>query len=230
MYHRGVGFRRSGRPGEEGQSLKRHLLLVAVPAILVTFACGEDEEVNVPSTVSPSTTMSPIRTHASNTPAPSATSGWETYSDIESHFTIGHPSGLSVDPEEKVTLTGGGVHPEVTMRILTLRLPSGTRALDIGIADNPRSLSAEEWVAGYDPCTPESDPALPRPSATTVGGYAAFVCPVDQLNQVNPRVYVAAGTEIFVFVGNVNGLPESGEPAGISHAEFDAVLASFKKV
>jgi hypothetical protein len=203
------------------------LLPLATIVLGVAFvSCGSNEEersLDSPSPISVLPTAAATPTVISATPREE----WPQYEGANADFVLEYPPHLTVAPEQSAQLTAGGQYPEVTMQILHFTTSSGVTALDLGVVPNPLNLTVQEWIDAYDPCAADYDRGLPQRYETTIKGQLAVVCPVDQLNQINPRVYVAAGEHIFVIVGNVEGLPSNNEPPGLTKADFDSVLNRF---
>ena len=191
------------------------------------LASGGSVEEAAVAQPTPTAESTATATHTA-TPAPTAEpGGWATYRDPELGFSFPLPAALTVS-EESVDLFGKDSDPAVSMRSLTFRDSAGVRALDLGIAPNPDELTVQEWIDTYDPCASSADSDLPQPERITIAGQSGILCPIDQLMQPNPRVYFESRDwQVFVLVGNVNGIPESGFPPALSEAEFQRVVDGF---
>jgi hypothetical protein len=192
-----------------------------VGAYFAVAGAGSGEEAaSVEATPTPQPTPTPAPTE---TPA---SDDWTTYQDTEVGFSFPLPQGLTVT-EDSFDLFGKQGDPSARMRVRTFRDASGVRVIDLGSVPNPTGLSVQDWMDTYDPCPSAFDLSLPQPESITIAGEAGVLCPIDQLNQPNPRVYFQHGGYVFVLVANVYGIPESGFPPALSEADFQRVIDGF---
>ena len=208
-------------PAGKSRRMKNLVALIAFLSAAAVWACddaGEDLPDSATTSGTPSSTPLPSAAPTTSTAAPTpsaapaaipteqptaapvvlvptatAPSSDRVYADPETGMSLSYPSRLSVGPEQSVELSAGDKAPATTMRIVSFKDGAGVTGLDLGLTGNPSSLSAVGWMDAYDPCLADYDPNLPQRYSTTVGGYDAVVCPVDQLNQQNPRAYVTVG-------------------------------------
>lgn len=186
--------------------MKGMIALAVAFVMVLSFACGGEEEQLTDGTAAPTATQAASAT-AVATPTASSTpsTAWKTFTNTKYGYSLQYPAGWLVNPNLS------GIDPTTSNYVAFYNheppetgsekpLPPDKLKIEIVVLENPQRLALDAWVADFTAQQP-SEPTVLSSEPLSLGGTVA----IRQVLSVGPfeffTVFIGHGDRIY----NVNG-------------------------